>query len=102
MRSSRRSPSGLVITRFVNPVPAAFVVFLVQSAPTRRSFALVVVTEPLLAAVLLPTAATDTSSGLPGSKPLYSAIRTSGYEAAAENVTVTRFVFAEAAAMFFA
>jgi hypothetical protein len=62
-----------------------------------------VVTEPLLlVAVVVPCAPTDTSSGFAVSKPLYSAIRMSGNTAATLNVTVTVFVPAAAAAMFFA
>jgi hypothetical protein len=71
-------------------------------APKSRSVALVVVTAPLLLVALLPEAAAVTSTGLVGSAPLYSRIRMSGNAAAAENVTVTLFAPAVAAAMFFA
>ena len=47
-------------------------------APTNRSVALVVVTEPLLLVALFPLAPTATSRGLTGSIPLYSKIRMSG------------------------
>ncbi len=46
-------------------------------APTSRSFAFVVVTDPLLAVVLVPLAVATTSNGLFVSRPLYSAIRMS-------------------------
>jgi hypothetical protein len=72
-------------------------------APTRRSFAFVVVTEPLLlVAVVVPCAPTDTSNAFTGSMPLYSAMRMSGKFAATLKVTVTLFVPAAAATMFFA
>jgi len=58
------SPSP-VITRLVNPVPAPFVADCTKFAPTSRSFAFVVVTEPLsLVAVVVPCAPADTSNGL--------------------------------------
>ena len=42
------------------------------------------------------------SNGLIGSSPLYSAMRTSAYGTAPENVTVTVFAPAAAAVMFLA
>jgi hypothetical protein len=96
------SLSGLVITRRVKLAPAPVVPVWTRFAATRRSFAFVVVTAPLLLDVLVPCAATDTSSGLAGSSPAYSAMRTSGKAVAALNVTVTEFEPAVAAAMFFA
>src|SRR5882672_1057073 len=96
------SPSGVVITRLVYPLPGPVVIVWTTFAPTRRSFALVVVTAPLLLVALLPCAPTATSSGLIGSSPLYSAIRMSGKFAAGANVTVTEFAPAGAAAIFLA
>src|SRR5215813_7825531 len=96
------SASGLVMTRLVKPEPGPVVVPVVVSAAKRRSFAFVVVAEPLFATVLVPDACAVTSTGLTASSPLYSRIRTSGYAAAGENATVTALVFAEAEAMFFA
>jgi hypothetical protein len=61
-----------------------------------------VVTEPLLLVALLPPAATDTSSGFPVSRPLYSTMRMSGYGAAGLNVTVTVLALAVAEEIFFA
>jgi hypothetical protein len=87
--SSAMSPSGVVITRDVNPLPAAVVVVDTMSAPKISSLALVVVAPPLLGAALLPVAAAVTSSVV---TPLYSRIRTSGYAAAWLNATVTVFV----------
>src|SRR5438874_7530694 len=81
------SPSGLVVTRFVNDAPAPFVDVFTTFAPTSRSVGLVVVTAPLLLDVPVPCAATVTSTGLAAATPLYSAIRTSGYGAEALKVT---------------
>jgi hypothetical protein len=64
--------------------------------------AFLVMTAPLLLLVLLPVAATLTSSGLTGSMPLYSRIRISDPTAAALNRTVTKFVPPALARMFFA
>jgi hypothetical protein len=88
------SPSGLVITRLVKPVPGPEVVVCTKFAPTKRSLALVVVTTPLLLNPLVPCAAAITSSGFTVSSPLYSAMRMSGDAAVAENVTVTTLPFA--------
>jgi hypothetical protein len=71
-------------------------------APNSRSAALVVVTAPLLLVPLVPVLAAVTSTGEFVSAPLYSRIRMSGNAAAGENVTVTVFVPAAAAAMFLA
>ncbi len=60
------------------------------------------VTAPLLLAVLFPTAAAVTSSGLLASSPLYSRIRISGKAAEPLNFTVTEFAPAAAATIFFA
>ena len=84
--SSAMSPSGVVITRDVKPVPTFVVVVATVSAPKINSLALVVITAPLFAAVLLPLAPATTSSVV---TPLYSRTRTSGYVAAWLNVTVT-------------
>ena len=73
--SSAISPSGVVITREVNPLPAAFVVVETMFAPKINSLAPVVVAAPLLALVLLPLAPAVTSSVV---TPLYSRMRTSG------------------------
>jgi len=84
--SSAMSPSGEVMIRDVNPLPAAPVSVATMFAPKINSLALVVVAEPLLAAVLFPLAPTVTSSVV---TPRYSRMRTSGYAAAWLNVTVT-------------
>ena len=86
--SSAISPSGEVITRDVNPLPAAPVVVATMFAPKINSLATVVVAAPLFAAVLLPLAPAVTSTAF---TPLYSRMRTSGYAAAWLNVTVTVF-----------
>jgi hypothetical protein len=73
--SSAMSPSGEVMIREVNPLPAAPVVVATRSAPKINSLALVVVAEPLFAAVLLPVAPAVTSTPV---TPRYSRMRTSG------------------------
>jgi len=72
----------------VNPLPALFVVVKIISAPKTNSFATVVVAEPLLGLELFPTADAVASKV---ETPRYSKMRTSGYDAAAVNVTVTVF-----------
>ena len=52
--SSAMSPSGDVITRVVNPLPAAPVAVYTMFAPKISSLALVVVAEPLLAVRTVP------------------------------------------------
>jgi hypothetical protein len=84
--SSAMSPSGEVMIREVNPLPAAPVVVATMFAPKINSLALVVVAEPLLAAVPLPLVPAVTSSVV---TPRYSRMRTSGLIAAWLNVTVT-------------
>ena len=96
------SPSGLVRSLWVKPVPGVRVDVATIFAPINRSEALVVVTAPLLLVVLLPFAPTLTSSGLTGSIPLYSRIRISGKLAAGLNVTTTELLPAVAPTMFFA
>ncbi len=71
-------------------------------APTRRSLALAVVTEPLLLVAVFPCAPTETSRGFRVSNPLYSAMRMSAKFAATLNVTVTLFAPAAADTMFLA
>ncbi len=66
----------------MKPVPGPLVMLVTIFAPKSRSFALVVVTAPLLLDVLLPVFAAVTSTGLLGSAPLYSRIRMSAYVAA--------------------
>jgi len=66
----------------VYPLPGPVVVVWTRFAPISRSFALVVVTAPLVLTAVLPCAPTDTSSGLTVSRPLYSAMRMSGKAAA--------------------
>src|SRR5437660_12742925 len=88
--------------RVVYPAPAPVVDVYTMFAPNSRSFPLVVVAAPLLLLALLPTAAGVTSTEFTGSIPLYSNMRISGYAAAGENVTVTRFAPGGAAMSFFA
>ena len=71
-------------------------------APRIRSVAFVVLAEPLLQFRPLPELAAVTSTGLLVSAPLYSEMRTSGFFAEVEKVTVTLLLPAAAAAMFLA
>src|ERR1035438_10776639 len=71
------SPSGVVISRPVKPLPAPVVLVWTRFAPKIRSVELVVVAEPLLLLALLPELAAVTSTGLLGSAPLYSIMRMS-------------------------
>src|SRR5258708_32313842 len=96
------SPSGLVITRLVHPVPARVVQVATVLAAKRRSDALVVTTAAVLLVVVLPVAAATTSTGLTGSIPPYSRMRMSGYSAPTVRETLTVLAPAAAAAMFFA
>ena len=73
--SSAMSPSGTVMIREVNPLPAAVVIVATMFAPKISSLALVVVAAPLLAVALLPLAAAFASSAV---TPRYSRMRTSG------------------------
>jgi hypothetical protein len=84
--SSAISPSGEVMMREVNPLPAAPVKVNTMFAPKINSLALVVVAGPLLANVLFPLKPAVTSTAF---TPLYSKMRTSGNAAAWLNVTVT-------------
>src|ERR1700693_5571557 len=96
------SPSGLVIKRWMKPLPGPLVLVQTTLAPTRRSLAFLVSTAPLLVAALLPVAAALTSRGVEGSRPLYSRIRISGEATAALKLKVTELAPAVAAAMFLA
>jgi len=73
--SSAISPSGEVMIREVNPVPAEAVVVPTILAPNINSLARLVVADPLLAAVPLPVAPEVTSTVV---TPRYSRMRTSG------------------------
>lgn len=75
---------------------------LLPDAPATRSLALIVVNEPELLVVPVPTAPTEPSRELDGASPLYSRTRPSAYGTAALNATVTVFVPAAAAAMLLA
>src|SRR5580704_16990844 len=96
------SPSGVVSKRWIILVPGPVVLVQTMLAPTKRSLAFLVMTEPLLLKALLPVAAALTSKALTGSIPLYSRMRRSTEVAAALNLTETVLAPAVAAAMFFA
>src|SRR6478735_8185650 len=100
VRSRAMSPSGVLMIRVVKFGPAPEKVPVVVPAPKISSLAAVVLIVPLLAAVPVPAAAAETSSGLAGSRPLYSSARTSTYGVAVLNDVVTVLVPAAAALMF--
>src|SRR5262249_8156282 len=89
IRSSTMSPSGDVIMRAVNPRPGPAVPVTTRLAATSTTFGAVVVIAPVLDVALLPDATAAPLSGLRGSRPLYSRMRTSGYAAAVAKRTVT-------------
>src|SRR5690242_5141846 len=91
------SPSGFVITRLVNPVPAAVNTIAVVPPPTTISFAVLVVSDALDADVDDPAAELAWSSGDAVSAPEYSRMRTSGNGTDPLNDTDTRFELAPAA-----
>ena len=93
-------PTGGVITRVVNPLPAPVKNADVVPPPTNNSFAADVVTEPLLTDVDEPDADADLSNGAAVSRPLYSKTRTSENCTAGLNDTVTVFDPAADALMF--
>ena len=84
--SSAMSPSGEVMMRDLNPLPAARVVVATVFAPKINSLALVVVAAPLLDVALFPLAPAVTSTAV---TPRYSRILMSGATAGWLNVTVT-------------
>jgi hypothetical protein len=73
----RMSPSGLVVNRSVNPLPAMLDDWTVLPA-TNKSAAAVVCKLTLLLVALFPIAPANVSTGLTVSMPLYSKIRMSG------------------------
>src|SRR5882672_7330789 len=85
------SPSGLVITRFVQPVPGPVVQVATVLAAKSRSDALLVTTAGVLLVAVLPVAEAVTSTGLTESIPAYSRMRMSGKVAATVKVTLTVF-----------
>jgi hypothetical protein len=95
-------PSEEVIMRWVKPPPGAVVRVQTTLAPTSKSMALEVRTEPLVLVALLPVAAALTSRALTGSTPLYSRMRISGEATAALKLKVTTLAPARAATMFLA
>lgn len=66
--SSTMSESGEVYTRCVNPLPGLTLAVDIVLAPTIRSFAWLVVAEPLLSLVPLPLAPATASNAV---YPLY-------------------------------
>jgi len=71
------SPSTVII-RWVKPAPGPELEVCNIFELSRRSVALVVATAGVLLVALLPVPTEVTSTGLFGSAPLYSTIRTSG------------------------
>jgi hypothetical protein len=66
------------MVRAVKPLVPPTNILAVIPAPNITSFATDVVRLPLLAVAPLPEADAEVSRGLTGSRPLYSATRTSG------------------------
>ena len=102
VRSSAMSPSGLVITRDVQPEPAPVVQLLTVLAAKSKSDALVVAAAGVLLVALLPVADAVASTGLTGSSPTYSRMRTSAKSAGTVNETLTALAAAAAAPMLIA
>src|ERR1700730_15117234 len=98
MRSSKLPPF-IEITRLVKPGPAEDVE--VTHAPTKRSLAFVVPTDPLSQVAPLPCPLAVTSKGLIGSRPVYSAMRTSGFVMNPVKVTETMLPFGRDGRMSF-
>src|SRR2546428_13884204 len=94
------SPSGEVITRDVQPAPGSVVQVVTVLAATSRSDALVVATAGVLLVAALPVADAVTSTGLAGSSPEYSRVRTSAKTAGTVKETLTGLGLAGAAARF--
>src|SRR5260370_26408859 len=96
------SPSGLVITRLVHPLPGPVVEVATVLAAKSKSDALVVTTGGVLLVAVLPVAEAVTSTGLSGSIPPYPRIRMSRYSAATVKGTGAELAPAAAVTMFFA
>src|SRR2546425_12491259 len=96
------SPSGLVITRLVHPVPAPVVQVATVLAAKSKSDALVVTTAAVLLVAVLPVAEAVTSTGLTGLIPPYSRMRMSGDSAATVKETLTALAPGAAAGRFLA
>src|SRR5258707_15327676 len=94
------SPLGLVITRLVKEAPGPLVVVATMLPATRSTFESDTFSAPLLLVVLETLEAATACSGLTGSSPLYSKIRTSGYTPAALKRTVTVLMWAGDEAKF--
>src|SRR2546425_12124905 len=94
------SPSGLVITRLVHPVPAPVVQRGTVLAAKSKSDALVVTAAGVLLVAVLPVAEAVTSTGLTGSSPAYSRMRTSAKTAGTLKRTLTVLAPAAAAPTF--
>src|SRR5256885_14846500 len=96
------SPSGVVITRFVQPLPAPLVQVATVLAAKSRSGDVVVATGGVLLVEVLPVAEAVTSTVLGLSTPPYLWFRLSGYSAASVYATRTALAPAAAAAAIFA
>src|SRR6267142_4550357 len=94
------SPSGFVTTREVQPAPGPVVQLVTVLAAKSKSDALVVTAAGVLLVAVLPVDEAVTSTGLTGSSPAYSRLRTSAKTAGTVKETVTVFAPAAAAPMF--
>src|SRR5258706_15063792 len=94
------SPSGLVMTRDVQPAPGPLVQVVTVLAAKSKSDALVVTAAGVLLAAALPVAEAVTSTGLTGSSPAYSRMRASANIAGTVNETLAGLAPAGAPPMF--
>src|SRR5207237_1192036 len=93
------SPSGKVMTRLVHPVPGPEVEVVTVLAAKSKSGALDVTAGGVLLVAVLPVAEAVTSTGLTGSRPAYSRMRTSASTAGSVKETVTGCALAAAGPM---
>src|SRR5437016_14154958 len=94
------SPSGVVMTRAVQPAPGPVVQLVTVFAANSKSDALVVTAAGVLLVAVLPMAEAVTSTGLTAASPEYSRMRMSANSAATLKDTLTVFAPAAAAATF--
>src|SRR5436309_2607742 len=94
------SPSGLVITRDVQPAPGPVLQLVTVFAANSKSDALVVAAAGVLLVAPLPVAEAVPSAGLTESSPAYSRMRMSAEVAATVKETSTVLAPAAAAPTF--
>src|SRR5712671_2651304 len=94
------SPSGVVMTRAVQPAPGPVVQLVTVFAANSKSEALVVTAAGVLLVAVLPMAEAVASTGLTGSSPAYSRMRTSAKTAGTLKRMLTVLAPAADAPMF--